>query len=74
MINYNPLWKTMKKKDITQYRLNKEFDISRGQISRLKHNYNVSTHTLNRLCEILDCGLEDVVEYTKTATENPDNS
>ena len=74
MITYNSLWKTMKEKGITQYKLNKHYDISRGQISRLRHNNNVSTHTLNRLCEILDCRLEDIVEYTKMETENPDNN
>lgn len=65
MIVFDPLWKTIKQKNISQYKLIKEFGISPGQITRLKRNSNVNTHTINHLCEILDCELKDVVEYKK---------
>ena len=65
MISYDPLWKTMKEKGVTQYRLTKEYGISSGQLDRLRKNENVSTHTLGILCGILDCKLEDIAEYKK---------
>ena len=63
MIVYDRLWETMKKKNISQYKLINEFNFSRGQLSRLKHNDNVNTFTLNKLCDILDCNIEDIMEY-----------
>ena len=65
MIVYDRLWETMKKKKVSQYRLIKEYHISNGQLDRLRKNENVSTFTLNNLCEILDCKLEDIAEYKK---------
>lgn len=65
MITYNKLWLTMKDKNISQYKLIKQYGFSRGQIHRLKHNNNISTHTLNRLCNILDCKVEDAIEFIK---------
>lgn len=53
----------MKKKNISQYRLMKDYGYSRGQLDRLRKNENVSTYTLNQLCKILDCRLEDIAEY-----------
>ena len=64
MISYNRLWETMEKRKISQYRLIKEFGLSSGQMSRLKKNTYVSTHTLETLCRILDCRIEDVMEVT----------
>lgn len=65
MITYNPLWKTMKDKKITQYQLINKYGVSSGQLSRLRKNANVSTHTLDTLCKILDCQLQDIAEYIK---------
>ena len=64
MISYNRLWETMEKRKISQYRLIKEFGLSPGQMSRLKKNTYVSTHTLETLCRILDCRIEDVMEVS----------
>lgn len=64
MISYNRLWETMEKRKISQYRLIKEFGLSSGQMSRLKKNIYVSTHTLETLCRILDCRIEDVMEVS----------
>ncbi len=63
MITYDKLWKTMKEKKITQYRLIKYYGFSAGQIGRLKKNMYVSTHTIETLCSILDCRVEDIFEY-----------
>lgn len=65
MISYKPLWETLKNKNISQYQLINTYKISAGQLSRLRANSHVSTHTLDRLCEILDCNLEDVAMYCK---------
>ena len=64
MISYNRLWETMEKRKISQYRLIKEFGLSSGQMSRLKKNTYVSTHTLETLGRILDCRIEDVMEVS----------
>ena len=65
MIVYDRLWQTMKQKGISQYKLIKEYGFSSGQLDRLRKNENVSTFTLDQLCKILDCQLEDVAEYKK---------
>ncbi len=65
MISYEPLWNTLKEKGISQYQLINHYKVSAGQLSRLRANGNVSTHTLDRLCEILDCKLEDIAVYQK---------
>ncbi|MBQ4156320.1 MAG: helix-turn-helix transcriptional regulator [Clostridia bacterium] len=63
MIIYDKLWETMKKKGVSQYKLIKSYHISTGQLDRLRKNGNVNTFTLNQLCKILDCKLEDIAEY-----------
>ena len=63
MIEYTKLWETMKERGITQYTLIKKYGVSPGQITRLKRNESVSTHTLDMFCRILDCRIEDIMEY-----------
>ncbi len=63
MISYEPLYQTMKKKNITTYRLINEFGVSRSLIDRLKHNKPITTVTLNDLCRFLECGVEDILIY-----------
>ena len=63
MIKYDRLWKTLENKGISQYSLIKEYGISAGQLSRLRANSSVTTHTLDVLCNILKCKLEDIAEY-----------
>ena len=65
MISYEPLWKTLKKKNITQYKLIKDYGIDSAQLHRLRSNAVVKTVTINRLCQILDCRVEDIMEYVK---------
>lgn len=71
MITYNRLWVTMKRKKISQYRLIKYYGFSSGQLGRLKKNMYVSTHTINVLCQILDCAVEEIMEYHLSADEKP---
>lgn len=63
MIKYDRLWATMKKKGISQYALYTYHNVTRSQIARLKHNYNVETNTIDRLCNILHCNVEDIMEH-----------
>ena len=63
MITYDNLWKTMKEKGVSQYALIKEYHISPGQITRLKRNESVSTHTIETFCKILKCNVEDIMTY-----------
>lgn len=61
IISYEPLWKTMKRKGISTYALIKDYSFSRGTLDSLKHNRNISTATLNDLCNILSCNVEDIL-------------
>lgn len=63
MISYDNLWNVMKKKGITQYTLIKKYKVSPGQITRLKRNESVSTHTIDSFCKILDCEVGDIMRY-----------
>lgn len=63
MISYDPLWETMRRKHITTYTLIKEYNFSRGTLDSLKQNRNISTATLDDICEMLDCRVEDVLVY-----------
>ena len=63
MIIYDKLWETMKKRGVSQYKLIHHYGVSTGQLDRLRKNDNVSTHTLNELCDILQCTLHDIAEY-----------
>ena len=63
MIRYDRLWKTMKERGLSQYKLIKEYKMSTEQLDRLRKNENVNTYTLDQLCRILNCGLEDIAEY-----------
>ena len=63
MISYDGLWEVMKEKGISQYALIKQHRISPGQITRLKRNESVSTHTIDVFCRILDCEVGDIMKY-----------
>ncbi len=63
MVSYDKLWITMKEKGISQYALIKEHGISSGLLDRLRKNLDTSTHSLSLLCSILNCRIEDIIEY-----------
>lgn len=63
MIRYNPLWKTMAERNATTYTLRIINGMSHATVQRLQKDLPVSTHTLDKLCKILKCRIEDVVEY-----------
>lgn len=63
MISYEPFYKTIKEKNISTYKLINHYGLSRSLIDRLKHNKPISTVTLNDLCTILKCKVEDVLVF-----------
>lgn len=63
MISYENLWNTMRERGVSQYTLIKKFGISPAQITRLKRNESVSTHTIDMFCKILHCQVDDVMRY-----------
>ena len=65
MIRYDNLWKTMKEKGVTQYDLTKNYNISKSLLHRLRNNEGVSMNTINTLCNILDCKIEDIATHYK---------
>lgn len=69
MLKYENLWRTLKTKNISQYKLIKDYGIDKAQLHRLRKNMVVKTLILDRLCSILDCRIEDIVEYVPDDTE-----
>ena len=64
MISYDPLYRTMKERGISTYRLINQYGVSRSLLDRLKHNKPISTVTLDDLCRILSCRVEEILVYT----------
>ncbi len=63
MIVFDKLWITMKEKGFSTYTLREECGIDSKTVRRLKANENVETKTLDKLCCVLNCRIEDIVEY-----------
>ncbi|BCJ93053.1 hypothetical protein acsn021_06220 [Anaerocolumna cellulosilytica] len=69
MIVFDPLWDTLKRKKITTYYLIKNHKLSRGTLDNLKHNRSVTLNTINELCNILDCEIQDIIKYVQDSKE-----
>lgn len=65
MIKYDRFWETLKEKGISQYNLVTDYNISKSLLQRLRNNEGISTHSINMLCNILDCQIQDIAEFTK---------
>lgn len=63
MIDYSPLWKTMKEKGVSQYHLIKKGGIDSKTIYNLKRNENITVLTLEKLCNAINCMPNDVVRF-----------
>ena len=63
MIRFDKLWETMKQKNVTTYQLREQCGIDSKTIRRLKANDNIETKTLNKLCAVLQCGLDEIAQY-----------
>lgn len=62
ILSYEPLWKTMKEKNISQYQLLK-MGIDNKTLDGLKHNRNITLLTLEKICAILQCTPNDIIEF-----------
>lgn len=65
MIVFTKLFIKLKEKDITQYALINKYGISPAQITRFKKNNNVNTNSIDMMCKILDCKIDEICEYKK---------
>ena len=65
MVDYTPLWKTMREREITQYAMLQDKVIDNHTLDRLKKNMNITLITLERICKYLDCTPNDVIRFTE---------
>jgi len=65
MITYTPFYRTLQKKNMTEYQLIFKHGFSANILHRMKHGEAISTKTLDTLCFILDCKVSDVLEYVE---------
>ena len=65
MISYEPFYRTIKEKNISTYKLINQYGISRSLLDRLKHNKPITTVTLNDLCKILNCRIDEIIVYVE---------
>lgn len=63
MIIYDRLWRIIKERNLSTYYLREQCGIDNKTVQRLRANENMETKTLNKLCAVLDCKLEDIAEY-----------
>lgn len=63
MISYKPFYRTLLTKNITEYYLVKVGGISANTLHRMKHGDPITTKTIDKLCEILECNVIDIIEY-----------
>lgn len=72
MIKYDRLWVTLKEKKVSQYKLIKDYRVDTAQLHRLRHNMVIKTVTIDNLCRILNCSVEDIMEYIPDEQEHPE--
>lgn len=63
MIVFDKFWKTIEEKGLSQYDLYTRCGINKYTIDRLRHNKNLETFTLDKICKALNCSLSDIAEY-----------
>ena len=63
MIVFDKLWETMESRGVSTYQLREKCGIDSKTVRRLRANENIETKTLDKLCSVLECKLEDIAEY-----------
>lgn len=63
LISYRPFYNTLFKKGVTEYELIFKHGLSANTLYRMKHGEAITTKTLDTLCFILDCPVQDILEY-----------
>lgn len=69
MISYKPFWQTLKEKGISQYTLTEIYDVNKSLLQRLRDNQSITLNTIQDLCNILDCEIQDIVKVTPDKKE-----
>ena len=69
MIDYSPLWETMKEKNVSTYALIRDYNFSKGTLDSLKQDRNVTLNTIETLCKILQVPVEKVVRIVYEDTD-----
>ena len=69
MIDYTPFWETLKKSNESTYTLINKHHISSSTIDKLRKNKPLNTTTLNDLCRILDCDIQEICRYIPSDTD-----
>ncbi len=64
MIDYDPFWKTLESSSENWYTLVHKYDVNPATLHRIKHNKPISTVTIDMLCEILKCKVEDIIHFS----------
>lgn len=68
MITFDPFWETLKRKQISQYMLIEEYGVSTGTLDALRKNRSITLNTLNDFCNLLQCDITDIIQYTPDET------
>ena len=71
MIDYSPFWETLKNSQETTYTLINTHHISSAILDKLRKNKPMNTTTLNDLCRILNCRIQDILQYIPSDTDQP---
>ena len=71
MIDYTPFWETLKNSQETTYTLINAHHISSAIIDKLRKNKPMNTTTINDLCRILNCRIEDIAQYVPSDSDQP---
>lgn len=71
MIDYSPFWKTLERSSENWYTLTTKHHMSTSTLHRLKHNNDISMKTVNDLCRILGCQIQDIAVYVPSDDDQP---
>lgn len=62
-VNYKKLFHLLIEKDMTNAQLQQQAGFSANIITRLKRNDYVSLESVERICQVLNCGVDDILEF-----------
>ena len=71
MISYAPFWKTLEKSSETTYSMINKHHVSSAIIDKLRNNKPLNTTTINDLCRIFNCKIQDIMEYLPSDEDQP---
>lgn len=63
LITFEPLWETLRRRSISTYDLEYEYELNPAEISRLKHDHNFTLRSVDKFCKLFGCRVEEVIRY-----------